>query len=191
MPNKTTPTDTALHQALETLFLTGQDAMFIANRAGVFTHVNQSFLNLYHFQSPQHIIGKPMSLIKSHLHPDSFYENLQEQLLTLGQWSGEIRNLSHNGEIIHIWSQIMRTSTGFAARQVDLRERDRSARHLQEAARLESVSTLAGGIAHDFNNILAGLKGHVHMFQRTLPEDNSDGSERLERVQNLFTVLQA
>ncbi|MES0371362.1 MAG: response regulator [Mariprofundaceae bacterium] len=177
--------DKHLEASLRALFEHGRDAMFIADLDGKFTRVNQAFLNLYSYTEDD-VIGQPIGMIKSHLHEESLYQAIQNELSTRGIWSGELRNSSYAGEIIHIWTQIMKTEDGYVGIQVDLRERDRTTRQVEQTARLESISTLAGGIAHEFNNILAGLQGHMHMIRRIIPENNSKEIERMHRIGKLF-----
>ncbi|MDX8403086.1 MAG: response regulator [Mariprofundaceae bacterium] len=177
--------DKQLATSLLALFDYGRDAMFIADLDGRFTHVNEAFLNLYNYTKSD-VIGQPISMIKSHLHDKSYYQSIQNELKTQGIWSGELCNSSYAGEIIHIWTQIISTENGYLGIQVDLRERDRTARQVEQTARLESISTLAGGIAHEFNNILAGLQGHMHMIRRIIPEDNIKEKERMQRIGKLF-----
>jgi PAS domain S-box-containing protein len=52
---------------------------------------------------------------------------------------------------------------------LDLTERKRLERRVQEAQKFESVGVLAGGIAHDFNNLLVGVIGHASLAQEMLP----------------------
>jgi PAS domain S-box-containing protein len=52
---------------------------------------------------------------------------------------------------------------------LDLTERKRLERRVQEAQKFESVGVLAGGIAHDFNNLLVGVIGHASLAQDMLP----------------------
>ena len=35
---------------------------------------------------------------------------------------------------------------------------------IQQAQRMESISTLAGGVAHDFNNLMMGIQGRVSLM---------------------------
>lgn len=177
--------DNLLATSLQALFDHGRDAMFIADLNGKFTHVNQAFLNLYSYTEDD-VIGQPIGMIKSHLHDKSLYQTIRDELENQGSWSGELRNTSYAGEIIHIWTQIMKTENGYVGIQVDLRERDRTTRQFEQTARLESISTLAGGIAHEFNNILAGLQGHLHMIRRIIPEDNAKEKERMHRIGKLI-----
>ncbi len=60
--------------------------------------------------------------------------------------------------------------------------REASQRHMLEAARLESLSTLAGGIAHDFNNVLMALFGNLELAAASLPT-HSQARARLSKAQ--------
>lgn len=60
--------------------------------------------------------------------------------------------------------------------------RERSQHQLLEAARLESLSTLAGGIAHDFNNVLMALFGNLELAAASLPT-HSPTRARLSKAQ--------
>ncbi len=177
--------DSRLETSLRALFDHGRDAMFIADLNGRFTHVNEAFLKLYSYTRDD-VIGQPIGIIKSHLHDEALYKTIQEALENQGVWSGELRNTSYSGEIIHIWTQIIKTEDSYVGIQVDLRERDRTIRQVEQTARLESISTLAGGIAHEFNNILAGLQGHLYMVRRAIPEDNAKEKERMQRIGKLI-----
>ena len=42
---------------------------------------------------------------------------------------------------------------------------------LQQATKLEAISTLAGGVAHEFNNALMGIMGNIELLKIELPED--------------------
>ncbi len=177
--------DKQLTTALKALFDHGRDAMFIADLNGIFTHVNEAFLKLYCYTEDE-VIGQPISMIQSNLHNPEFFKEIHQELEDKGSWSGELRNASYAGEIIHIWTQIIKTEDGYTSIQVDLRERDRTSRQVEQTARLESISTLAGGIAHEFNNILAGVQGHLYMFRRIIPEDNIKEKERMQRISKLI-----
>ena len=177
--------DARLETSLRALFDHGRDAMFIACEKGKFTHVNEAFLRLYSFTEDD-VIGQPIGMIKSNLHDERLYETIEESLASKGIWSGELRNTSYAGEIIHVWTQIVKTEEGFVGIQVDLRERDRTTRQVEQAARLESISTLAGGIAHEFNNILAGIQGHLYMMRSSIPEESEKERDRVNRIGNLI-----
>ncbi|MDX8411513.1 MAG: PAS domain S-box protein [Mariprofundaceae bacterium] len=175
--------DVHLTAALRSLFESGRDAMFITDRKGRFQHVNQAFLKLYGYEEDE-VIGRSMGILKSNSHPAEFYQQMQQQLDAGKHWVGDINNISKSGEIIQIWAQITATEEGFVGTQIDLRERDRRARQLDQVSRLQSVATLAGGMAHEFNNILAALLGHLNLLGMTitLPKEK----ERIERMNNLI-----
>ena len=159
--------------------------MFIADSDARFTQVNNAFLQLYCFTEDD-VIGQPISVLKSNLHDERLYDAIEEALNSNGIWSGELRNTSYEGEIIHIWTQIIKTESSYVGIQVDLRERDRTTRQIEQTARLESISTLAGGIAHEFNNILTGIQGHLYMVRSAISDDSPKEKERFSRIDKLI-----
>jgi two-component system, cell cycle sensor histidine kinase and response regulator CckA len=66
------------------------------------------------------------------------------------------------GDLVEIW--------GF---MIDITERKKLERQLQQAQRMEAIGTLAGGIAHDFNNILMGIQGYISLMRLDLESDPS------------------
>ena len=175
-----------LNQALRSLFLQGRDPMFIADRRGFLTHVNPAFLALYGYQEKDIIAKNTGFLLQTTLQDKAFYRKVLRQLLKQGSWSGELNAISESGEIIPVWTQIIKTEEGFSAIQVDLRERDKITRKMEGLSRLQSVATLAGGVAHEFNNILGGIQGHLYLFKRNIPETFEKEHARLERIDKLM-----
>ncbi|MDX8384647.1 MAG: PAS domain-containing protein, partial [Ghiorsea sp.] len=127
--------DTTLNDALHSLFEQGRDVMFITNRSGHLSHVNPAFLELYQYDK-QDIIGQPMRvLLQESLHDVIFYKGVLRKLVTDGNWVGELNTVSRSGEIIPVWTQIVRAGDGFSALQVDLRERDKISRKMDRLSR--------------------------------------------------------
>ncbi len=178
--------DDKLNHALRCLFEQGRDPMFITNERGYLSHVNPAFLNLYGYEA-EDVIGKPLSfLLQKPLHDVIFYKKILRQLLKQGSWVGEVNVVAESGEIITVWTQMIRADVGFSAIQVDLRERDKITRKMEGLSRLQSVATLAGGVAHEFNNILGGIQGHLYLFKRHLSEDQEKEHARLTRIDGLM-----
>ncbi|MDQ6988604.1 MAG: PAS domain-containing protein, partial [Mariprofundaceae bacterium] len=175
-----------LDDALQSLFAQGRDPMFITDKRGKLSHVNPAFLDLYQYDEPA-IMGKPMRiLLQPSLHDVVFYKSVLRRLLQHGSWIGELNIVTRTGEIIPVWTQILRVTDGFSALQVDLRERDKTARKLDTLSRLQSVSTLAGGIAHEFNNILGGMQGHLYLLKRAINQAQKKDHDRLLRLDSLM-----
>jgi nitrogen-specific signal transduction histidine kinase/CheY-like chemotaxis protein len=57
---------------------------------------------------------------------------------------------------------------------IDITERKKLERQLQQAQKMEAIGTLAGGVAHDFNNILMGIQGYISLMQLELESDPSN-----------------
>ncbi len=178
--------DFALNHALRSLFEQGRDPMFITDKKRCLTHVNPAFLTLYGYQKENIIGGNTDFLMQRPFNDVTFYKKILRQLVRHGSWSGELNAISESGEIIPVWTQIVKTDEGFSTIQVDLRERDKITRKMESLSRLQSIATLAGGVAHEFNNILGGIQGHLYLLKRNLSKDEEKEHGRLERIDKLM-----
>ena len=84
----------------------------------------------------------------------------------------------HDGRRLPILKSVRRVRLGgkefLVEGFMDLTEKRRLERQLQQAQRMEAIGVLAGGIAHDFNNILAGIIGYTQLAMFGQP-DNCSG----------------
>ncbi len=60
----------------------------------------------------------------------------------------------------------------FACIFVDVTDRQKMQKRLQQAQKMEAVGALASGVAHDFNNILFPIMGFAEMLREDLPSEN-------------------
>jgi diguanylate cyclase (GGDEF)-like protein/PAS domain S-box-containing protein len=72
------------------------NAIVITDREGAILWVNTAFEQLTGY-SGQEVIGQSTRLLKSGLHPDSFYKNLWHTILAGNQWRGELTNRRKDG----------------------------------------------------------------------------------------------
>lgn len=115
------------------------------------------------------------------------FENLSKRLQGEDLSANEYCALRKDGSTFPV---LLRTSpiinqgpvTGFRGIIVDISERKRIERRLQQTQKLESIGNLAGGIAHDFNNLLFPIIGMTEL----LLEDLSPGSILHENVSEIL-----
>ena len=75
----------------------------------------------------------------------------------------------YSGEMIEIGGQNRLLSIA-----VDLTERKKMEKRIQDSQKMESIGDLAGGIAHDFNNILFPIIGMSEMLLEDLPSGSGE-----------------
>ncbi|WP_038249287.1 hybrid sensor histidine kinase/response regulator [Ghiorsea bivora] len=176
-----------LQHALQSLFEQGRDPMFIADEDGNITHANPAFHQLYQYSAADISNMDSFRLWQDSFHDEAYYQNFLETMKVEKHWAGELHIASKSGEIIPVWTQIIAVDDCFAITQVDLRERDKVTRKMEQFSRLQSLATLAGGVAHEFNNILGGIQGHLYLFKRQLQAITDKDKDRFLRIDTLMT----
>jgi PAS domain S-box-containing protein len=151
-------------------------------------YVNRRFAEIFGFESPGEIIGKPLSAT---VHPD--YLEMVVQTNRMRQQGEsvpsryEFKGLRKDGTETFVEVSATRTFYGGEPASLvyarDVSDRKKMEEQLRMAHKMEAIGTLAGGIAHDFNNILAGIIGFTEMALEDIPSGSL-----LER--NLSRVLQ-
>jgi PAS domain S-box-containing protein len=146
----------------------------ISDNAGVITHVNDTFIRLWGYESRNEAIGKPISdFLKFEDEATSIITALNET----GVWDGEYTGLRKDGTTFaaHGLATIIKDrsgdSIGYQSAVLDISDRKQMERQLRQQERLAAVGQLAGGIAHDFNNLLTTilLYAQMPMSQPDLP----------------------
>jgi diguanylate cyclase (GGDEF)-like protein/PAS domain S-box-containing protein len=67
--------------------------------------INKAFNEITGFSFDE-IAGKRMSILKSGIQDEEFYENMWDQLINSGVWSGEVWNKCKNGDVYSEWLTI-------------------------------------------------------------------------------------
>ena len=152
-----------LYQANEALLLAAQvfanvlEAIIITNREGVILQANPAFETVTGF-SVAEALGRKANLLKSDRHPPEFYQQMWQQLTTVGSWKGEIWNRRKDGGIYPAMLTIVsvRNADGEITHYIGTQE-DISLNKLNE----ERIRHLA------FHDPLTGLANRVLFADRT------------------------
>lgn len=171
---------------------------FFIDRAGCFQRVNNAWLRLHGYESPDEVIGRHFSLTQLETDKEDAHRNV-EMLLTGGSIpSGEFSRRCRDGSVgYHTFSArpVIREGEilGFEGFLIDItrskrieEEKKFLEERLNRAERMESVGTLAGGVAHDLNNMLGALIGNAEILKMDMK--NSDSS--YNKVEGIMTAAQ-
>jgi len=138
-------------------------------------YVNQKLLEMFGYNHPEEIVGKPVSVT---VHPDD-RDRVME--ITLKRQKGkdvpskyEFKGIRKDGDIIYV--EVSATKTTYRGEAVslaylrDITEHKRVEQEmmnlqdqLRQSQKIEAIGRLAGGISHDFNNLLTVIKGYSQL----------------------------
>jgi diguanylate cyclase (GGDEF)-like protein/PAS domain S-box-containing protein len=81
------------------------EGIVVTDCNGTILQVNPAFTSITGY-SQEEAIGRNPRILKSHKHPESYYQAMWGQLAEEGQWAGEIWNRRKNGEVYPEWLTI-------------------------------------------------------------------------------------
>jgi len=174
---------TTVEQAAEDIIITDTDS--------IIQYVNPAFEQITGY-SREDAIGNTPALLKSGMHPHSFYRELWNTISSGNTWYGIIINKKKDGELIHEDSVISPikdaegTIINYAAIKRDITEQVNLEEQLLQAQKMEAIGTLVGGLAHDFNNILGGIIGSVEILDILLKKQNLEGADEVWTYINII-----
>lgn len=153
-------------------------------KAGQYQYVNKRFVEIFGYNHPGEILGKPLRLT---IHPDDLE---RVSLIDRARQNGEVvpnryefKGIKKNGETVFIdastTSVIYLGETVLLAYLRDITERKHTEAEkghleaqLRQAQKMEAIGQLAGGVAHDFNNILTAVIGYGNLLQAKMAKDD-------------------
>lgn len=87
------------------IFTGSEEGSIITDQNGIILDSNAAFSRVTGY-SPEEVIGKNPSILKSGIQDADFYSQMWQKVTTDGSWSGEIWNKRKNGEIYPEWLKI-------------------------------------------------------------------------------------
>ena len=116
-------------------------------------------------------------------------DTIVQQVLTQGQWQGEIQKTTKTGEQVIVegrWT-LARDEAGqpkfILSVDTDITEKKQLETQFYLAQRLDSLGRLAGGIAHDLNNVLTPILSMAQLLRLTQPTLDHQGKKQLKLVE--------
>jgi len=123
------------------------EGIVVTDRDGKILQVNPAFSDITGY-SAEEAVGKNPRILKSDKHSPEFYQEMWRQLLSSGQWSGEIWNRRKNGEAYPEWLTIsavrdgQRRITNFVSLFHDISELKRQEAALKHQAEHDALTSL-------------------------------------------------
>jgi PAS domain S-box-containing protein len=148
---------------------------FFIDKQGKFQQVNQAWLNIHGYDSPDEVIGRPYTLTQVTSELKAAEQNVERlfsgKVIAAGEFTRKCRDGSigyhsfsahpvvQEGEVIGL--------EGFI---IDTNERKRADEQSHQLRKAESLSRMAGAVAHHFNNQLTVVLGNLEIALEDLHE---------------------
>ncbi len=147
-------------------------SIIITNQDFIVDYINPEFIRCTGF-NPQEVIGQRVGILKSQYHPDEFYAQIRQSLLTAGEWNGELVNRKKNGD--YYWSSVMISAvrdpggqvTNYISIQEDITEKKNTAEQIKT---LREKEILLREIHHRVKNNLQIITSLLHLQSNALTE---------------------
>ncbi|HAA44724.1 MAG: PAS/PAC sensor-containing diguanylate cyclase/phosphodiesterase [Halomonas sp. 54_146] len=143
--------------------------ILIADPEGTILKVNETFSRITGYDEDE-IIGNNPRMFSSGLQSAEFYRRLWKQVLTTGNWEGEIWNQRKNGELFPEWlsiSAVRNTEgvlTNYVATMSDIRERKAAEQEIHQLAFYDPLTGLAN--RRLFMDRMENALKEIHRHQR-------------------------
>ncbi len=129
------------------IFEDSHDAIIVTDMHSNIIDVNLSFTAITGF-SKEEVIGKNPRIMKSNLHPSSFYSAMWDALKESGRWSGEIWDKRKDGEVYPKWLSMSAVKNDFGEVShfvgifSDITSRKKAENRLTQLAHYDSLTGL-------------------------------------------------
>lgn len=158
--------------------------------------MNSNFCELSGYDTNE-LIGRDHNIVNSGEHPTEFFEQMWNTLTSNQIWTGEIKNISKNGDEYWIYSAIKPKHdargnlTGFISIALDVTKRKGIEKELDEertkviqTSKLATLWEMATGVAHEINNPLAIVSGSASVMTKfkNNPERIVDMAEKIKKA---------
>ncbi len=150
--------------------------IYVKDRQGEFTYVNQQFLRSFGM-TPEDVVGKKIHDVFAQEVSDEARKNDLNVLSSGSVLEVEETALHENG--MHTYASTRFPLTDDAGNiyavcgiSIDITERKQHEESLRRTQKMDALGKLTGGIAHDFNNMLGVILGYSELIQDSLAEDD-------------------
>jgi two-component system cell cycle sensor histidine kinase/response regulator CckA len=154
------------------------DAILVQDLSGKVRYWNKGAERLYGWNAAQALGNQVDTLFPKQDKPS--LEAAQKELLARGEWIGELRKHTQNGEEMTVSSSwtLLRNDRGeprsVLVIDTDITEKKKLESQFLRAQRIEGIGTLATGMAHDLNNILAPILMSAGYLRWDIPADERE-----------------
>jgi len=130
-----------------TVFQMANEGMVITDADNRIVSVNPAFTAITGYE-PADVIGHNPRLLSARTHSRAFYQDMWQQLLATGAWTGEVLNRRKSGEVYVEWLSIRRITdkdgqpTHHVAVFTDITERKASEQRIQHLALHDALTDL-------------------------------------------------